>query len=327
VLGALCSLCHVQRSPELEAVFRRFSDSLVSGDRETVESLIAPRSRPRLITAIGEWWSGHDEIVELALIRTTDTGVVRWEYSQLEGFESGGVGWVAAETVGHRVSVEPFVLRQTAVLELEAGTWRIVQWHVSRESPPIEVFGLDLSESLSGFVSHLTEEDHSAELMSTSDTVTVMFTDIVDSTLISEEIGDEQWRTIVADHFSLLSRIVETQGGELVKKLGDGTMTVFKSARAAIDAAVEIQRALAESVVKVRIGIHTGDSLRQDGDYYGVAVNKAARIAGIAEGGEIVVSSVSVELSGGHGLRFGKAISVSLKGLTGTHTVFRVDYS
>jgi class 3 adenylate cyclase len=237
------------------------------------------------------------------------------------------VGWVAAETVGHRVSADPFVLRQTAVLELEAGTWRIVQWHVSRESPSVEVFGLELSGSLGELVSHLGDNDASTALDSPSDTVTVMFTDIKDSTHISQEFGDDQWRELIANHFSLLARITENNGGTLVKKLGDGTMTVFKSARAAIDAAVEIQRGLTKSAVKVRIGIHTGDSVRQQGDYYGVAVNKAARIAAIAEGGDIVVSAVSAELSGGQAFRFGPERTVSLKGLKGTHAVYNVDFS
>ena len=162
---------------------------------------------------------------------------------------------------------------------------------------------------------------------SPSDTVTVMFSDIVDSTVMSQELGDEQWRELVADHFSLLALLCEKHGGTLVKRMGDGTMTVFKSARAAVDTAVEVQRSLAETVVEVRIGIHTGDSLRHDGDCYGVAVNKAARIAGIADGGEIVISAVSAELTGGHGVQFGPERSISLKGLTGTHTVFNVDYS
>jgi class 3 adenylate cyclase len=104
-------------------------------------------------------------------------------------------------------------------------------------------------------------------------------------------------------------------------------MTVFESARAAIDAAIETQAAVSGTELKVRIGVHTGDSLRRDGDYYGVAVNKAARIAGIAAGGEIVVSAVTAELSGGHGVSFGSARTVSLKGLGGTHNILTVESS
>lgn len=101
-------------------------------------------------------------------------------------------------------------------------------------------------------------------------------------------------------------------------------MTVFESARAAIEAASEIQSTTSRTELKVRIGVHTGDSLRRDGDYYGVAVNKAARIAGIAAGGEIVVSAVTAELSGGHGIRFGPSRTVSLNGLEGTHDLVAV---
>jgi class 3 adenylate cyclase len=104
-------------------------------------------------------------------------------------------------------------------------------------------------------------------------------------------------------------------------------MTVFESARAAIDAAIEIQSAVSSTELRVRIGVHTGDSLRRDGDYYGVAVNKAARIAGIAAGGEILVSAVTAELSGGHDIRFGPPRTVSLKGLGGTHHIVTVEIS
>jgi class 3 adenylate cyclase len=102
-------------------------------------------------------------------------------------------------------------------------------------------------------------------------------------------------------------------------------MIVFGSAREAIDAAIEIQSAVPSTGLAVRIGVHTGDSLRRDGDYYGVAVNKAARIAGIATGGEIMVSAVTAELSGGQGTRFGRSRTVSLKGLAGTHHILQVE--
>ena len=72
----------------------------------------------------------------------------------------------------------------------------------------------------------------------------------------------------------MLDQIIKRHRGTVVKRLGDGTMTVFRSARDAIDAALETQTAVSSTELKVRIGVHTGDSLRRDGDYYGVAVNK-----------------------------------------------------
>jgi len=316
----------MDQSGEVEAVFRRLMASLLAGDEESVGNLVSDNPLVRWITtAEDEWWSGHDEVVSLAMARAKETRVIRWEYPRLEGFESGPVGWIAAETVGHRPGDEPFVSRQTAVFQLEAGAWRIVQWHISTAAPNVEVFGYKMPGSLGDLVSSLGPPDDDLAEGIPAGTVTVMFTDIEDSTVVSQEMGDQKWTEIVEDHFAILDQVVKRNRGNVVKRLGDGTMTVFESARAAIDAAIEIQSAVSVTDLRVRIGVHTGDSLRRDGDYYGVAVNKAARIAGIADGGEIMVSAVTAELSGGQDIRFGPERTVSLKGLGGTHHVLTVE--
>lgn len=315
----------MNRSSEVEAVFRRLLASGLAGDKEAVKNLVSGSACVRWITtAEEEWWSGHEEVVSLALARSKETGIVKWEYLRLEGYESGAVGWIAAETVGHRPGDDPFKARHTAVFQLEGGAWRVVQWHISAAAPNIEVFGYKMPGSLGELVSSLEASDDGIADGIPAGTVTIMFTDIEDSTVLSQEMGDQKWAQIVEDHFAILDRVIKRHRGNVVKRLGDGTMTVFESARAAIDAAGEIQSATSTTELKVRIGVHTGDSLRRDGDYYGVAVNKAARIAGIADGGEIVVSAVTAELSGGHGIRFGPSRTVSLKGLQGTHDLVAV---
>jgi len=316
----------VNRSIEVEAVFRRLLASLLAGDEEAVATLVSESPSVRWVTtAAEEWWSGHDEVVSLALARSRETRVVRWEYPRLEGFENGPAGWIAAETVGHRPGNDPFIARHTAVFQLEAGAWRIVQWHISTAKPNVEVFGHKMPGSLGEFVASLENADTALGEGVPTGTVTVMFTDIEDSTVISQESGDEKWAQIIEDHFALLDQVVRRHRGNVIKRLGDGTMTVFKSARDAIDAAIETQTAVASTGLKVRIGVHTGDSLRRDGDYYGVAINKAARIAGIAAGGETIVSAVTAELSGGHSIHFGQSRTVSLKGLDGTHDILTVE--
>lgn len=318
----------VNRSSEVEAVFRRLLASSLVGDDEAVRNLISEDASVRWITtAADEWWSGHEEVVPLVLARSKETRVVTFDFPRLEGFERGSVGWIAAETVGHRPGDDPFVARHTAVFELEGGAWRLVQWHISTAAPNVEVFGYKMPGSLGELVSSLDASGDDLADGIPAGTVTVMFTDIEDSTVVSQEMGDQKWTQIVEDHFAILDQVIKRHRGNVVKRLGDGTMTVFESARAAIDAATEIQSATSSTELKVRIGVHTGDSLRRDGDYYGVAVNKAARIAGIAAGGEIVASAVTAELSGGQGIRFGPTRTVSLKGLDGTHQVLTVEAS
>jgi class 3 adenylate cyclase len=71
----------------------------------------------------------------------------------------------------------------------------------------------------------------------------------------------------------------------------------------------------------VRVGLHSGDVIHAEGDYVGMTVNKAARIAAAARGGEIMVSAVTAELVGDHGFEFGEPMTVTLKGLAGTHRI------
>ncbi|GIU95838.1 MAG: hypothetical protein KatS3mg012_2295 [Gaiellaceae bacterium] len=125
---------------------------------------------------------------------------------------------------------------------------------------------------------------------------TFLFTDIVDSTKLLQTLGDEKWRRLLSRHDELVERQIVDAGGEVVKTTGDGFFASFESPKAAIDAAVGIQRALAEEIVApdVRIGVHAGQAFRSGGettDYGGQGVHVAARVGALAGAGEIVVSA------------------------------------
>ena len=125
---------------------------------------------------------------------------------------------------------------------------------------------------------------------------TFLFTDIVDSTKLLETLGDEKWKRLLARHNELVRERIVESGGEVVKNTGDGFFASFDNPRAAIDAAVAIQRALAAELVApdVRIGAHTGGAFRTGADstdYGGQGVHVAARIGAAANGGEILVST------------------------------------
>lgn len=133
-------------------------------------------------------------------------------------------------------------------------------------------------------------------------------------------------------HNAIVRRQVARFRGTEVKSQGDGFMLVFPSARAAVDAMVEAQRALyawARSQptddVRVRVGKHTGEAIRQDDDLYGRHVNIAARVGNAARGGEILVSSLVREIVDCRGdLRFGEPRTMPLKGLTSEWTLHLV---
>ena len=130
-----------------------------------------------------------------------------------------------------------------------------------------------------------------------SGTVTFLFTDIEGSTRLWDEYP-EAMQAALAAHDAILRGAVEAGGGHVVKTTGDGIHAVFATARDALDAAVVMQLGLAAEPfeetgrLRVRMGVHTCEAERRDGDYYGSEVNRAARLMGVAHGDQIVVSLV-----------------------------------
>lgn len=125
-------------------------------------------------------------------------------------------------------------------------------------------------------------------------TLTMLFTDIVESTSLTEQLGDAAFRERAHQLDGALRQVIREGGGTPVegKVLGDGVMAVFTSARQAIDAARRCRDAADDLGLELHIGIHAGDVIRDGNNVYGGAVNLAARIAGHAEPGEILVSDV-----------------------------------
>jgi eukaryotic-like serine/threonine-protein kinase len=158
-------------------------------------------------------------------------------------------------------------------------------------------------------------------------TVTVLFTDIEGSTQLTEELGDREWMEVLRKHNEIVREELALHSGFEVKSQGDGFMLAFSSARDALRCARGIQRAVAESDsnghrLRVRIGLHTGEPIREADDFYGKAVIQAARIAAEARGSEILVSSLVRDLTESSGeFAFATPREVELKGLSGTHKV------
>jgi DNA-binding NarL/FixJ family response regulator/class 3 adenylate cyclase len=160
-------------------------------------------------------------------------------------------------------------------------------------------------------------------------TVTVLFADVEGSTALLERLGQARWLAGLAEYEALLATSLAEHGGTLVKALGDGHMLAFPSARAALRCAIGVQRALpldAAADLRVRMGIHTGEPAVREDDLHGRTVVKAARIADLARGGEILVSSIVRELAEadedlGQELWFEDGREVELRGLRGRHLI------
>jgi class 3 adenylate cyclase/pimeloyl-ACP methyl ester carboxylesterase len=164
-------------------------------------------------------------------------------------------------------------------------------------------------------------------------TVTLLFTDLERSTEMLQELGDDEARVVWRDHFRLLRNAVATRGGYEVKNLGDGLMVVFGSALDALACSVAMQQSVHRHNreqakgrrLSVRVGLHIGEPIRDQDDYFGTPVVMAKRLCDQASGGQILTSDLVRRLVGSRGgYRFGSPETVSLKGVTEPLPVYEV---
>jgi class 3 adenylate cyclase len=153
---------------------------------------------------------------------------------------------------------------------------------------------------------------------------TILFTDIVGSTKLLEQLGDAAWRVRLADHYEALQIELDRHRGREVKKTGDGVAALFDSPGRAVTAALAMARRVRDLGLEIRAGLHTGDVEVVQGDVHGVAVHLAARVMGAAGPGEVYVSAVTRDLAAGQDLRFDSAGTFELKGIDGQRELFRV---
>ncbi len=165
-------------------------------------------------------------------------------------------------------------------------------------------------------------------------TVTLLFSDIEGSTAMFDRLGDLRAQEVLHIHNDIFRQRLASFDGHEVKSMGDGFMLAFSSARRALQCAVAIQTALAayneeqdNEPLRMRIGIHTGEALSESDDFYGKHVILASRVAGQAQGGQILVSSLFKALTDSAGdIVFGEEQEVELKGLSGLNSVYPVEW-
>ncbi|MEX1279200.1 MAG: adenylate/guanylate cyclase domain-containing protein [Acidimicrobiia bacterium] len=303
----------MQPSPELEAIVRRHLTARRDSDFARVSNLFSQDPAFRAIGTDLDEWIGPEEFRAAVegdwdALRVADDDIRR-----LEAFEHGDTGWAAIEVEEYTPSGHSYVYRLTAVFMLEAGVWRIVQGHWSL---PVgnEVFEApELTRTLSDLLDSVDDSTEAA-----TRTATVVFTDVVDSTALSQSMGDAAWSAAIGAHFDRLRAAVTTHRGREVKTLGDGGMYVFDTAGAAL-ATVAVIRAGDD--LPIRIGVHTGDLVASGDDVLGATVAKAARVTAAADSGQALVSATTAGIANPAEFSFGPPITLELKGLAGTHVV------
>ncbi len=160
----------------------------------------------------------------------------------------------------------------------------------------------------------------------------ILFTDIVDSTRLTQQLGDREAMQLLRQHDSIVRSALAQFGGSEVKHTGDGIMAAFASASQAVLTATQIQRALQKhneaerSRFHVRIGVAAGEPVTERDDLFGSAVQQAARLCSCAQPDCIVVSSGVHDLCRGKGIQFSDAGLIDVKGFDEPIGHFEVDW-
>ena len=320
----------MEPSEEIRRVIHRWMVANSEGDADAVMGKVSEHPG---ILAIGtdadEWWHGHERAVWRHQLKETGGFPITWD--EIEAWEEGTVGWAGAR-ITFEGPLESFASRGTWVLHLERGEWKIVQVHWSLPKPNVEVLGRELTVSLEELEQTIQREQPDlSSTLADDGTVTIVFTDIVDSTVLTARLGDHAWLDILRRHNAVIEAATAAHRGTVVETQGDGSMLAFSSARRAVACAQAIQREIDSAFandsppIRVRIGLHTGDALHEADRFFGTTVHFAARVASQALGGEVLVSNLVRELVAGPGIDFLESREVELKGLDGSHRLFAVD--
>ena len=320
----------MEPSEEIRRVVERWTTAIAAGDEASILGRLSSHSSTHIIgTDAAEWWRGGETRAIWAR-QMEEIGAFPVTVKEIHTWEEGTVGWAAVkETINWEG--EALELRATYVLHLELGEWKVVHIHWSFPRSNLETFGRSLTVSLDELERTVQRErpDLSASL-AVDGTVTIVFTDIVDSTAMLARLGDRAWLEIIRRHNRVIEELTADHGGVVVETQGDGSMLAFSSARRAVACAQAIRREIEREFVdvappiRVRIGIHTGDAIKEAERFIGTTVHYAARVAAQAIGGEVLASSAVHELVQGAtpGVTFLEGREVELKGIAGHQRVY-----
>jgi class 3 adenylate cyclase len=315
----------------------RFFEALRDGDDEAVHSRVSRQPGfERFGSDPEEVWHDGEAAARLWVQQMRELGGgYPWHLiDDVYAMSEGSVGWAGARSQMASPVDDAVEFRFTCVLHLEHGDWKIVQWHSSIPSTN-EEHGLFLTKSVDDIAESVNESRPDLSSTSAPDgTVTIAFTDIEDSLKLNAFMGDQRWLEVLRVHNDVVMQVTADHGGTVVKGQGDGFMLAFASARRALTCAQAIERTIDDSfrgpgsLVRVRIGVHVGETVHEADDFFGHAVSYAARIASAAEGGEIVVSELVHALVAQTGeFTFEDPRRVELKGIDAAQTVYPLSLS
>jgi class 3 adenylate cyclase/alpha-beta hydrolase superfamily lysophospholipase len=324
-MSALFAATHPERASSL-ILYGAFACRIWSQDYPWAPTL---EERQKWIESLEKGWGGVVELDTLVPSRANDESFKKWftAYGRLSVSPSAAVALARMNTyidirdVLPTIHVPTLVMHRRGDRDVSFGNGVYLAEHIP-EAKFVQLEGEDHTPNAGdsdAIVDHVEEFLTGVRPTGNPDRVlsTILFTDIVDSTRRATELGDSRWRSLLDRHNEIVrSELAKFQGHE-VKTTGDGFLATFDGPGRAIRCARTIADSVKKVGVSVRAGVHTGECELVGNDIAGVAVHTAARVAGMAKGDEVLVSSTVRDLVSGSGIRFEDRGYHTLKGVEG----------
>jgi len=332
-MSALFAATYPERASSL-VLYGAFARRLWSQDYPWAPT---PEEREEWITSLEKGWGGDVELESLAPSRAKEESFRKFftTYARLSVSPSAAVALARMNTYIDIRRVLPSIHVPTLVIHRRDDIDVNVQngVYLARMIPGarfVELPGADhipnagdsdaIVDQVEEFLTGVRPIGHADRILST-----ILFTDIVDSTLRANELGDSRWRDILAVHNKKVRNELARFRGHEVKTTGDGFVATFDGPGRAVRCAQAIVESVKDLGISVRAGLHTGECELVGDDIAGVAVHIAARVSSMADGGEVLVSSTVKDLVSGSGLKFKDKGAHSLKGVEEQWQLYSLD--
>jgi class 3 adenylate cyclase len=329
-MSALFAAMHPERVVSL-ILYGAFAKRLRSPDYPWAPTRA---ERERWIGRIEAEWGTSAELATLAPSVSKDKAFARWfaTFSRLSASPSAIVDLARMNTnidireVLPSVHVPTLVIHRSGDRDVDVGNGRFLAGHIPG-AKFLELPGNDhlwwvgdtdrILDEVQEFVTG-NRAPRSVERVLT----TVMFTDIVNSTVRARALGDRKWADLLTLHNQRIRRELRRFGGREVKSTGDGMLATFNGPATGIRCGAAILRTMRDLRLPVRVGIHSGECEILGKDVAGLSVHIASRVAGKANGTNVVVTRTVRDLVSGSGIAFRELGRHTLKGVEGSWTLF-----
>jgi class 3 adenylate cyclase len=332
--GGLLAITSAARAPERVQALVLYASMARAVAGGEVDWALDEAERRELWARLADVWGTGLNLEQIAPSRKDDPRMRAW-LARMERLSSSPgellrlMDYVGGHNVSHlldELRVPTLILHRTGDRLIDVRHSRYLAEHI----PGARYVELDGVDNLPGAVDSTDLLGEIEEFLTggrsrtvARELLTVIFSDIADSTGHAARLGDGEWRDLLAAHQLVIRREIDRFGGREVKTIGDAFLIAFDGAPSqAVRCAGAIVEAVHEIGLEVRVGLHTGECEVMGGDVGGMAVHIAARVAAVAEPGEVMASGTTYGTVVGAGLRFEERGMQALKGVPGRWPLF-----